>query len=388
MALVGGARARLIVAGVVVLLLLRLTISSGPAPAPAVAPSTSAAAAPPPATPAAGKRTEATPGMPWLMKYLLETKQDDLPPRALNFWEIQSKQLVPTWVDRALFKRISMTRGSSMLVVVTNCCNLFHLTRRVLINLALIRDVVDVVVVDDASSDESLDTLRDWDIRVLPANPDHPTMAVGLSRVWNTAWNYFLSNPRWKTLYLLNNDILVDHHTFDYLDMVLLDPKYAHTPIVVGPMTTKRGLGEMSAPFLPHQDIQQGRFGPSQEQVPRSLLEQLPSSMGMLNIWLQQRVDVDARVPPSESSAPWLLGFLLGFKRHPSIEHAKGEIVPNGLINIGQEENLFQRAIAVAVRNVFVFHDKGTTMQKVGARNDMQKIHKESEVIIFETERK
>jgi hypothetical protein len=111
---------------------------------------------------------------------------------------------------------------SPILVAVTTC-NGLKLVRRLLYNLALLEDDIDVVVIDDGSADNTTEFLERFDIPFvyLPWSLEEG----GLARSWNEAWDIFKvsiliralfdsnviiqSDENWKTLVLLHNDVLL-----------------------------------------------------------------------------------------------------------------------------------------------------------------------------------
>ena len=62
---------------------------------------------------------------------------------------------------------------------------LFLRSRAQLSNLALLRDDFDVIVVDDASQDDSVAQLRRLGLLVVPANPGAPTVPLGQASTRN-----------------------------------------------------------------------------------------------------------------------------------------------------------------------------------------------------------
>ncbi len=149
--------------------------------------------------------------------------------------------------------------------------------------------------------------------------------------------------------------------------------------VAVGPMTTETGLGVFSAPFLRNQNIE-ARARPA----PDSLLAGLPRTTSDLDKWLQQQY-------PNEESptllSSWLLGFVLGLKRDHRAEGDPPRLLPPILLNVGQEEDLFRHVIPVVAQNVFIFHDKGSTLKDSVTRNNVKKHHGGGEVekYVFDT---
>ncbi len=62
----------------------------------------------------------------------------------------------------------------------------------------------------------------------------------GVTVNWNTAYQRFKATPRYTSLFIINNDIHFANGSFDRMAAVLRE---VGGPAVVGPMTTRKGLG-------------------------------------------------------------------------------------------------------------------------------------------------
>ena len=103
---------------------------------------------------------------------------------------------------------IATVRGAPvapLLVATSSCCGAFNFTRRLVrydplfsgrltypfnrldqvSNLAVIRDNIDVIVVDDGSADDTRAWLRARGVLVLSTNDAAPTVPKGLTAGWN-----------------------------------------------------------------------------------------------------------------------------------------------------------------------------------------------------------
>ena len=233
-----------------------------------------------------------------------------------------------------------------MLVAITHCCTgNAELTRRLLANLDSLEDRIDVVVVSDGVVDGSAQSFENWGIRVLRTGA--AAKPVGLSKTWNVAWRYFLNHTQYDTLFISNNDLLVAGGTFERLRQVLYAWDDRVRPIVLSPSTTVQGLGALSAPFLPAQNIERRIYSATPEFS--SLRQRMPGSLCALNR-LVRSFHGPGKLPVAVSNSASTLAFMPAFKRDPRLEHHPGALVAQGLWNFGQEENMYQRAQAVVAQ--------------------------------------
>lgn len=274
-----------------------------------------------------------------------------------------------TTVVQPPFQHINWTASFSaqpvhrILVVITHCCGNQGLTRRLLSTLEGLKEEFDVVVLNDAASDDSAEHLRAQGIMVIDSNNADPKQPLGLSKTWNVAWRFFLQHLRYKTLFLCNNDILVSAGTFARLHTALHAWNDSTRPIVMGPSTTMAGLGAASGAFLAAQNVEKREY--SQQPAFIQLLQGLPSTLTEANRFLRRQYNSSDSAPPMLSRTASLLGFLVGIKRDHRLEAEPGCIVLPGLWNTGQEEDLFRRAQAVVAQDVLVYHDKAATFSSM-----------------------
>ena len=156
---------------------------------------------------------------------------------------------------------------SQQILVAMTACNQWHLSSAAVDNLASLTDDIHVIVFDDHSEDGTAELARLRGVEVVAM--DAP---MGVTHAWNLAYQHFKSRPQYSALFIVNNDITFPNNSFTrmaqvcwrrgkvgaclflYVQAVTLVGcsavvqvlQQVSGPAVVGPVTTRKGLGRSS----------------------------------------------------------------------------------------------------------------------------------------------
>ena len=125
-----------------------------------------------------------------------------------------------------------MDNSKKILFAITTF-NQSNITRLCLDSLKLITDEYDVIIVDDASTDDTIRLCVEHNIKYITKET-----GLGLTDSWNKAYQYFKDNG-YGYLIIANNDILVPDKALTEMANVL---DYWPCSLVV-PMSTIKGSG-------------------------------------------------------------------------------------------------------------------------------------------------
>ena len=141
-----------------------------------------------------------------------------------------------------------------------------------------------------------------------------------MTRGWNSAYKLFLESPQYEALFVVNNDIIFPPGAFTRMADVL---RAIPGPAVVGPMTTKRGLGAVSSVHAAAQNVELAA------NVPRHLLAGLPGTTSEVDDFVSQQ-----SLPPHHIRTQWLLGYVTAVDRdiQPAGYSAVRGLVPPPLV--------------------------------------------------------
>lgn len=112
--------------------------------------------------------------------------------------------------------------------------NIGHRTSAFLASLSTTRDAYDLLAVDECSTDNTPGDLLLYNVHTLRINE-----SVGVTRLWNEAWQYFMHKGYDKLIYS-NNDVLVPNGVIDKLRAAL-----DNGCDLITPMSTVRGKGHL-----------------------------------------------------------------------------------------------------------------------------------------------
>ena len=121
--------------------------------------------------------------------------------------------------------------GKLLFVITTY--NQSEYTKICLDSLKLIDEKCDILVIDDASTDNTIDLCNTYDIEVISKKE-----GMGLTDSWNKSYRYFVDN-NYSYFIIANNDIIVPNGALSELKNTL--DKWPSSLVV--PLSTKKGAG-------------------------------------------------------------------------------------------------------------------------------------------------
>eukprot|EP01023_Acetabularia_acetabulum_P020155 TRINITY_DN2039_c0_g1_i14.p3 TRINITY_DN2039_c0_g1~~TRINITY_DN2039_c0_g1_i14.p3 ORF type:complete len:153 (+),score=18.66 TRINITY_DN2039_c0_g1_i14:118-576(+) len=102
-------------------------------------------------------------------------------------------------------------KDSTVLLAVPTA-NVLHRTHSLLISLSSIEDSFDLLIVDELSTDGTIEHLKQRKIKFV--SPEKPS---GVTHNWNMAFEYFMANDQYNILFISNNDVLIPNGVIDEL---------------------------------------------------------------------------------------------------------------------------------------------------------------------------
>ena len=240
---------------------------------------------------------------------------------------------------------------SSTLFVITTY-NQSEVTKACLDSLSQIDDI-DILVVDDASTDDTLEICSNYDVRVIEKDRGY-----GLTDSWNRAYRYF-ERRSYRYLVIANNDILVPKGSISEMRNVL--DKWPSSLVV--PMSTRLGAGHQ-----PEQCIN-NHYGNNEYETPENY---------------QQVQDLLMQIKDRETKSNNLYkfdpirmkhfnGFFFMMNRNIcQYEREDGNLFDPKFINVKNEDEFNWAALipnndyAMLCKTSFVFHWKGVSFTKAG----------------------
>jgi GT2 family glycosyltransferase len=129
-------------------------------------------------------------------------------------------------------KKEKTQQAQASLIAITTF-NQLDYTRRMLESIrALPTAPFDLLLVDDASQDETVAFCRAWGVEHIIAK----TQPGGVTDSWNRAYAYFKAGP-WQNLFLANNDVLLAPNAIE----VMVDLLTQRPQSIVGPVCNPDG---------------------------------------------------------------------------------------------------------------------------------------------------
>lgn len=194
---------------------------------------------------------------------------------------------------------------------------------------------VDLLVVDDASEDETVTKLRNLGIEVLTK-----LEPKGVTDSWNIAYREFLGRG-YDILFLANNDILIPRGSLEPLAELL------NNEVLVSPMSTPRGVGHIFS---------------------QSYYEHYPKDLDC-NDSLQYQAIQDnlSHSTKTHLSLPVINGFFLGMDRKiVTYQLGPDTLFDPTVKNIKNEDELCRRIPKGKVCSLrsFIYHHKGVSFSE------------------------
>ena len=257
-----------------------------------------------------------------------------------------------------------MQTKSKTLVVLTTY-NQSDITRSCLDSLKLISDNHDVLIVDDASTDNTIELCLEYGVNYISKE-----VGKGLTDSWNLAYQYFKDND-YKYFVIANNDILIPNMALS--EMIDVLDKWPCSLVV--PMSTQLGAGHNQ------EQIIDKWYGQNDYDITENY----------------QRVqDLLLAIKESETNSnnlykfdPVRMKMFNGFffmmnKNICQYERTDGNLFDPAFINVKNEDefnwsNLIpNNDYAMLCKTAFVFHFKGMSFTKAGIKyNNNLKEHLE-----------
>ena len=125
-----------------------------------------------------------------------------------------------------------MNNKGNILVILTTY-NQSEITRQCLDTLKVISDKHDVLIIDDLSTDDTIDLCKEYNVKYITKD-----VGKGLTDSWNKGYQYFKEN-KYEYFVIANNDILVPNNALTEMKNVL--DKWPCSLVV--PMSTQLGAG-------------------------------------------------------------------------------------------------------------------------------------------------
>jgi len=221
-----------------------------------------------------------------------------------------------------------------ILLAITSCNQLAYTIQMLTSIRALPSAPFDILFVDDASEDQTVEYCRKWGINHVIAKQT----PGGVTDSWNRAYGYFKTGP-WSILILANNDVLLAAGAVEAMADVL----FRRTNAIVGPLCNPEG-----APY-------------NAEQWTTSVTPPCPEAVEL----------------PSGKNVN---GFFFGVHRRiVAHEFAPGLLFNPDNLNYGNEDELAQRLYPQGFRSVVatravVFHYKNRSF-RIAARADQERMN-------------
>eukprot|EP01023_Acetabularia_acetabulum_P024398 TRINITY_DN2356_c0_g3_i1.p1 TRINITY_DN2356_c0_g3~~TRINITY_DN2356_c0_g3_i1.p1 ORF type:complete len:325 (-),score=30.53 TRINITY_DN2356_c0_g3_i1:525-1499(-) len=251
-------------------------------------------------------------------------------------------------LQQAQFQHVSEV----LLAVVT--ANIFVRTHTFFLSLAAIDDDFDVLVVDEQSTDETLDYIKTRNISFIQSEG-----LLGVTHNWNLAYKYFIEHPQYNYLFVSNNDVLIPNTAIDTQVQSLKNCDCD----LISPLSSMKGKGHMGRQQSIEVVYKLQKFSP---------LFHLDTNYQIVQNYLnkfKEQVNPVAQQCFFNKVVPRFNGFFFGFKKSSfrKIEINQSTLFDPDNRNIGQEHYLEkkmkedQQKICLD-RSVFVYHYKASTI--------------------------
>jgi len=257
-------------------------------------------------------------------------------------------------------------QDKSKILIVLTTFNQSDITRACLDSLRLISDNHDVLIVDDVSTDNTIELCKEYDVPYISKNE-----GKGLTDSWNCAYQYFKENG-YEYFVIANNDTLIPNHTLTEMKGVL---DMWPCSLVV-PMSTRKGAGHNQDQIIDKWYGQQEAY-------------QLADNYQIVQDHILQYKQSEFQANNLYKFDPIRMKMFNGFffmmsKNICQYERADGNLFDPNFINVKNEDefnwgNLIpNNDYAMLCKTAFVFHYKGVSFTKAGIKyNNNLKEHLE-----------
>ena len=246
-----------------------------------------------------------------------------------------------------------MSHPSNNTLFVITTYNQSNITRACLDTLIELDDI-DILVVDDASSDDTVQVCNEYKVNVIQKDRGY-----GLTDSWNRAYQYFKQRS-YKYLVIANNDILVPKGSISELRNVL--DKWPSSLVV--PMSTKLGSGHNPMQAIDNWYGQQDEY---------SSPEHVQTIQDYILDVKQKEKDSNNLYKFDPIRMKHFNGFFFMMNRNIcQYEREDGNLFDPEFINVKNEDEFNWGALipnddyAMLCKTSFVFHWKGVSFTKAG----------------------
>jgi len=245
-----------------------------------------------------------------------------------------------------------MNKKEKILVILTTY-NQSDVTKRCLESLQLISDQHDVLIIDDASSDNTIELCKEYNVDYITKD-----IGKGLTDSWNKGYQYFKENG-YEYFVIANNDILIPDLALTEMKNVL--SKWPCS--LVAPLSTELGAG--------HNEMQRINkwYGPNEYDTPENYI-------------MVQQLLFDVIKEETESNNlykfdPIRMKHFNGFffmmsKDICQYERPDGNLFDPVFINVKNEDEFNWGSLIpnndfpMLCKTAFIFHWKGMSFTKAG----------------------
>ena len=251
-------------------------------------------------------------------------------------------------------------------------------TRLCLDSLKLITESYDVLVIDDVSTDNTIEVCKEYNVEYITKNK-----GKGLTNSWNIAYQHFKSN-NYDYLILANNDILIPDLAITEMKNIL--DKWPSSLVV--PMSTKLGAGHnieqvIDKWYEPQEDY---NISDNYQNIQNLILSYKQSEFKSNNLYKFDPIRMKM-----------FNGFFFMMNKNIcQYERPDGNLFDPKFINVKNEDefnwvNLIPNDdYAMLCKTAFIYHFKGASFTKAGIKysNNLEQHLKQRENKFNTTEQK
>ena len=220
-------------------------------------------------------------------------------------------------------------------------CNMWEYTKQMLDSINKTEGGFDVVLIDDHSTDGTIENAKKMNIKVLTK-----PIGRGCTDSMNMAYQYFKFSD-YDNLFIANNDCLIPKGAMSELI------KNVEDGCLTVPVSTLYGSGENKVCSL-------------------NTYHNIPESEHYQKI---QDAILNSNIKPIKAQVDWA-AFLFGMNKSTVLKERYGNLFSPYNINIHQEREMKFKFMIKIVPTAFVYHYKAMTLKETdNTRNDLSKYH-------------